>query len=85
MAGQIRIEMNSTGVVELLKSAEVQADLLRRGEAMQRATGSPDDFDVLPIVGRQRAAVYVSTKTVAGMLAEAEDRALTRAVDAGRD
>lgn len=84
MAGSIRIEMNSRGVVELLQSAEVQAELLRRAEAIQQATGSPEDFDVLPVVGRQRAAVYVSTKTVEGMLAEATDRTLTRALDAGR-
>lgn len=84
MAGSIRIELDSAAVVALLKSDEVQAELLRRGEAIQQATGAPEDFDVLPVVGRQRAAVYVSTATVQGMLAEANDRTLTRALDAGR-
>jgi len=84
MAGQIKIEMNSAGVVELLQSEDVQADLLRRGEAIQQATGLPDGFDVLPVVGKQRAAVYVTTASMEARLAEANDRALTRALDAGR-
>lgn len=84
MASSIRIEISSAGIVELLRSKEVQADLLRRGEAIQAAAGGAPDFDVLAVTGRQRAAVYVSTTTVEGMLAEATDRALTRAIDAGR-
>jgi len=84
MAGSIRIELDSAAVVALLQSEEVQAELTRRGEAIQAATGSPNDFDVITVVGRQRAAVYVSTATVEGMLAEATDRTLTRALDAGR-
>lgn len=84
MAGSARITLNSAAVVALLKSEEVQAELLRRGEAIQAAAGGAPDFDVLAVVGRQRAAVYVSTATIDGMRAEATDRALTRALDAGR-
>ncbi|NII42296.1 hypothetical protein E9228_002954 [Curtobacterium flaccumfaciens] len=84
MAGSIRVELNSAGVVALLQSEEIKAELLRRGEAIQAAAGGAPDFDVIAVTGRQRAAVYVATASVQGMLAEATDRTLTRALDAGR-
>lgn len=80
----IRIEMNSQGAEAILKGPEVQAELRRRGDAIAEAAGGAEDYEVLQAVGRARAGVYVVTKTTKAKRAEAEDRTLTRALDAGR-
>lgn len=79
---KIRIELNRDGVVALLQSAEVAADLAARGERIASAAG--DGFEVKASTNRDRAVVFVSTETTEARRAEAEDRALTRAIDAGR-
>lgn len=81
---KVRVELNSRGVVEVLQSEEVQDDLRRRAEAIANAAGGSPDFEHgVDIVG-DRAMGRVWTATAAGKRAEAEDRALTRALDAGR-
>lgn len=82
MAASLRVEMNRDGVSQLLKSAEVMADLQARAERMAAAAGPGFEVDVR--VGRTRARASVRTGTFEAVLAEATDRALTRAVDAGR-
>lgn len=85
MAGEVKIELISAGVAELLKSAEVQADLARRAGAIAAAasaSGGKFDHDVR--VGKSRARAMVWTDDFAAMEAEAKDRALTKAIDAGR-
>lgn len=79
-----RLKINSDAVKRLLQSAEVAADLERRGEAIGEAAGGRPDFEVRNTRNRDRAVTFVSTATVEGMLDEANHRSLTRAVDAGR-
>lgn len=83
MAKKIRIVMNSAGVDALLKSSEVQDDLERRARAIADAAGEGMEVDVR--VGQTRARASVRTATYEAMLAEAQDKVLTRALDAGRD
>ena len=77
-----RIELNSAGVRELLRSPEVRADLDSRARAIAAAAGEGMESDSQVGKGRARATVW--TDTVEAMEAEATERALTRAIDAGR-
>lgn len=79
---KVRIELNHDGVAKLLKSAGVQADLKRRGDAIAEAAGEGMEADAA--IGATRARATVRTATPAAMEREATDRALTRAIDAGR-
>jgi len=87
VAQKIRIVMNPAGVDALLKSAEVQDDLRRRAQNIADAAGEyqGDHFEVDVRVGRTRARASVRTASYEAMLAEARDKVLTRALDAGRD
>lgn len=80
----VRVELNRKGVIELLQSDDVAKDLTERAERIAAAAGQPGDFAVTPTRNRDRAVVFVTTATHAAREAEAETRALTRAVDAGR-
>lgn len=83
-AKSMRIELNRAGIVALLQSAEVAADLTGRGERIAAAAGGDGDFEVTTSTNRDRTVVFVRTATAKGRQAEAEDRALSRAIDAGR-
>jgi hypothetical protein len=80
--GLTRVELNSAGVAELLKSPEVQADLRRRGDAIALVAGPGHEVSLH--VESRRASVIVFTESPEAMAAEAEDRNLTRSLDAGR-
>ncbi len=80
----VRIALNPAGVVALLQSAEIAADLEARGNRIAEAAGGAPDFEVRSTRNRDRAIAFVTAATPAGRKAEAEDRALTRAIDAGR-
>lgn len=81
----VRIQLNRAGVRQLLRSEEVQADLLRRAEQIAAAAGGEAaGFETSVVVGRNRARASVITATAEAMVAEARDRTLTRAIDAGR-
>jgi hypothetical protein len=82
VAEQIRIEVNSAGIQALLKSEEVQALLEAKGQRIAAAAG--DGFEVSSRIGATRARASVITATRAARKAEAVDRALTSAIDAGR-
>ena len=82
MASRIRIELDKAGVGALLKSAEVKADVDRRARAIAAAAG--DGMKASSWVGFDRARARVQTDSPEADRAEAEDRALTRAIDAGR-
>lgn len=82
MAKQVRIKLNSKGIVDLLKSAEVESDLTARGHRIAAAAG--DGHEVTVVQSKDRAGVFVTTETTEARTAEAEGRALTRAIDAGR-
>lgn len=77
-----KIVLNGAGFKALLTSPEVQADLDRRAAAIAAAAGPGNAVQSRPSGNRGRATVY--TESVEAKRAEAEDRALTRAIDAGR-
>lgn len=80
----VRIEINVPGFNEARRSDAIQQDLHRRGVAVQAATGSPGDFEVIDAPSGSRARVVVKTATTQGRRMEATDRVLTRAFDAAR-
>ena len=82
MAEKIRIEINSAGIQALLKSSEVQELLKAKADRIAAAAG--EGMEVTSRIGATRARASVVTATRAARKAEAEDRALTTAIDAGR-
>jgi hypothetical protein len=82
VAESIRVEVNSAGIQALLKSAEVQADLESRARKIAAAAG--EGMEASSRIGKTRARASVITATRKARLAEATDRALTKALDAGR-
>jgi hypothetical protein len=80
--GLDRIDLNDKGVRELLKSAEVRADLARRARAIAAAAGPGHRVELTSTDKRARAVVI--TDTPEARLGEARHRNLTRAIDAGR-
>ena len=87
MASNIKIELISAGVQQLLKQ-ESAADVGRRCAAIAAAAtanagpGAVFGHDV--VIGRNRAHGMVWADNLEARLAEATTRALTRAIDAGR-
>lgn len=82
MAEKIRVEVNSAGIQALLKSPEVEDLLLAKAQRIAAAAG--DGMEASSRVGKTRARASVITATRAARKAEATDRALTSAIDAGR-
>lgn len=83
MASNVRIKRNDDGFRAILNSPEVVAELRRRAEAIAAAAG--DGMEVLIAEGSgDRPVAFVRAETFGAMRAEATDRALTRALDAGR-
>lgn len=79
---KLKIVLNRRGVRELLRSQEVRRDLERRAEAIANAAGPGHLVDSQ--VGKNRARASVRTDSIDAMIAEATNRNLTRALDAGR-
>lgn len=77
-----QIKMNASGARAILTSGAVQAFLKAKADRIAAAAGSGMVAHSNPGSSRARAAVVTSTKKA--MRAEATDRALTRALDAGR-
>lgn len=82
MPGGLRFKLNRKGVRQILRSPQVEADLKRRAENVAQQAG--EGFEVDTFVGKNRARADVFTATHAARKAEAEERALTRAIDAAR-
>jgi hypothetical protein len=78
----IRVKLNKQGVRQLLTSAAAQADLDRRARRIAAAAGPGFEAESTPSPARAHATVV--TGTTEARIAEATDRALTRAIDAGR-
>lgn len=78
-----RVEMNSEGAKALLNDPGVAADLLRRGGAVASAAG-PGFVAIQQTQRSGRAAVVVVAQTAAAKRAQARDRVLNTALDAGR-
>lgn len=82
MPSRVRIDINSAGIQSLLKSPEVEALLRAKAERIAAAAG--EGMEAASRVGRTRARASVITATRAARKAEAENRSLTKALDAGR-
>ena len=85
--GDLRIKLYNKGMVELRNSPGVVAELERRASAIAASAGEgvatrPAETDFSFPSGRARVAVV--TETFDAMYAEATNRTLTRALDAGR-
>jgi hypothetical protein len=80
------IKMNSKGLIQLLQSPEVQADLRARGTRIQAALPTNDDEEwaLSEFMGHDRAQVVVRTANAKARLRQAEDNSLIRALDHGR-
>ena len=82
MAAKVRIELNHDGIRELLCSAPIGAECEKA--ARQIASAAGDGFVVLGgkvnSFGGGRIGYAVSADTYEAKLAEAEDRALSKAV-----
>jgi hypothetical protein len=79
-----RIEINAAGVRALLQDPAVLADLKARAQRIAEKAGGEPDFEVESQIGATRARASVRTATFEGRRAEAKDRTLTQAIDAGR-
>ena len=82
MPAKVRIELNSAGIRELLCSAPLAAECEKA--ASRIATAAGDGFEVAPQivagVAGGRVACGAEAATYEAKLAEAEDRALSKAV-----
>ena len=88
MAGakMFKLELNSAGVVALLKDPGVAADLARRGESVRASapTDAGEEWGITSFIGGDRAQTIVRTVNTAARRSSAEDNALIRALSAGR-
>lgn len=78
----VKVKLNRRGMAALLKAPGVLDDLERRANRV--ATTAGEGHVVRAEIGRTRARAAVITSTYAAIRAEAADRNLTRAFDAGR-
>jgi hypothetical protein len=79
---KVRLVLDSKAIEKILSSPEMARELKRRGDAVARAAGSGMRSNVVQTGDRKRVNVW--TGTAAAKKAEAENRALTRALDAAR-
>jgi hypothetical protein len=84
MPSKVRIVLNSAGIVELLQSEPIRADLERRAKAVAEAAGGEPDYQADAWIGKDRARGTVRTATHKARRDEANDRTLTRSIDAAR-
>lgn len=78
----MRIKLNQAGIRALLGDSRTRADLAARGNRIAAAAGP--GVEVRPETNRDRAVVFVTTATPEARKAEAEQRKLSKAIDAGR-
>lgn len=85
MAGNVRIEINHDEIARRLKGDDVVAALESMAASIAAAAGASGGvFEHEVTLGTNRARAMIWTGDVAAMRAEARDRTLTRAIDAGR-
>lgn len=83
MSGTLtKIQFNYRAFDAIRKSPAVMADLRQRGAAVQRAAG--DGFTLRVDTNASRGRATIITATHDAREAEATDKALTRALNAGR-
>jgi hypothetical protein len=76
------VRLNTRGVNQIMKSAGVQAELDRRAKLIADAAGP--GFTSVSNPHRWVARAFAQTASLYGMRAEAKDRRLSRALEAGR-
>lgn len=85
MGKKVRIEFLSQGFREVLLSPEVANELRARAERIADAAGEGFEAEVFTgSFGGGRHVATVRSDTFTAARAEAEDKALTRAIEAGR-
>lgn len=77
-----RIRFDYAGFNAVRRSEAVRADLAARAERIAAAAGP--GFETKATLNPGRAGVLVYAETYDAMVAEAENKALTRAIDSGR-
>lgn len=82
MATKVRIELNIAGFNAVRRSPEVRSDLKRRAEAIAAQAG--EGFEVIETDNPSRAGAMVVAATKDARLAEATEKVLTKAINAGR-
>jgi hypothetical protein len=78
----VKVELHNKGFRELLHDPKLMARMKQSAEAIADAAG--DGFEVEEDSDATRARFRVWSATQAARLAEANNAALTRAIDAGR-
>ena len=78
-----KLVLNKRAFVDLMKSGEMQRDLIRRARKVKQAAG--EGFDDSVFVGKNRARASVITATYAARRRQSKDNVLQRALYAGRD
>lgn len=76
------IKIDKKGVEQLLRSPEVEADIKARAQRIASAAGA--GHSVTTFQGTDRVRAHVATDTPEAMEAEATERRLSNAIDAGR-
>lgn len=92
MASSIKVDLNSRGMAELLKSDDVRAELTKRAEAVLSAAKAAAPVasgayrDSLAVVQdtTDRAVVRVASDVAHAFVVEANTGCLARSLDAGR-
>ena len=75
---KMKFELNSSGVSDLLRSKEIQAILLDKGNEISERAG--DGFEVKVSPGQKRANATVSTTDIKSMAKNAKDNTLLKAL-----
>ena len=75
----VRIELNSEGIQELLKSAEVMAECRSHAAEMAERLGT-DNYEVSEYTGTTRVNVSVSAKTQKAVQDNLENNTMLKAV-----
>lgn len=78
----VKIKLNRKGIRALMRGPEAVADLRRRSDNIAEAAGEGFESEAKPLRTRAHATVWAGTPEAKE--AEADTRALTKAIDAGR-
>lgn len=86
-SGIERVEIHDAGAIEILKSAAVRDFLTRMGESIATAAeaSGKGKWDVEQSTTATRARVRVICADIEARKAEAKDRTLLKALEAGRE
>lgn len=82
--GKARIKFHYDQFALLRSDPAIQAEIDSRARAIADAAGGGDDFSAISSPGKDRARAVVTTSSEKGRKAEANDRALSSALEAGR-